>query len=110
MTRTYFAEGMILDTVAHELMKPKRWFDSHKLTQNLSKTKFVIFDNWSAISRKKLKDLDLTLEISKHVQRKSQQLSMNIKRWFQIRENKHNLRGTYVLHLSECMKTSKCLS
>ncbi len=34
-----------LDTVADELKKSNRQFDWSKLTQNLSETKFVIFEN-----------------------------------------------------------------
>ena len=35
----------LLDTVEHELKILKQWFDSNKLTLNLSKTKYIIFGN-----------------------------------------------------------------
>ena len=46
----------LLDTEGNELQKPKSWFDKKKkLTLNSSKTKCMIFRNWTINSNKELK-------------------------------------------------------
>lgn len=58
----------LLDTVADEVKKLKSWFDSNKLTLNLSKTKFTVFGNMLNNSQKKLKINNTEIERVKEIQ------------------------------------------